>query len=51
MQDAKTAQREEQLTEYRCSCGKLLFKGKLVDCIIEVKCRKCHALNWWKGSA
>lgn len=41
---------QDELREYRCECGKLLFKGKLVDCIIEVKCRKCHALLRWKGS-
>ncbi|HEY4488915.1 MAG TPA: hypothetical protein VJA87_00300 [Candidatus Paceibacterota bacterium] len=29
------------LTEYRCACGKLLFKGLLYQSIVEVKCRRC----------
>ena len=33
------------LQEYRCKCGKLLFKGNFEDfktgCKIEIKCRKC----------
>ncbi len=30
------------LKEYRCSCGKLLFKGMLQDGTVEVKCRHCR---------
>lgn len=29
------------LIEYRCVCGKLLFKGLLLLSIIEVKCKRC----------
>jgi len=29
------------LVEYRCACGKLLFKGLLYQSIVEVKCRRC----------
>lgn len=30
-----------QLLEYRCGCGKLLFKGVLFLGAVEVKCRRC----------
>jgi phage FluMu protein Com len=34
------------LNEYRCdNCGKLLFKGKLEECIIEIKCRRCAEIK------
>lgn len=33
--------------EYRCTCGKLLFKGLLCQCVVEVKCRRCGALRTW----
>ena len=33
------------LLEYRCSCGKLLFKGALLLCVVEVKCRRCGAVH------
>lgn len=39
------------LQEFRCECGKLLFKGELVSCKIEVKCRKCHKLMLVSGSS
>ena len=29
------------LKEYRCGCGKLLFKGRLFQCVLEIKCRRC----------
>lgn len=32
------------LIEYRCDCGRLLFKGVLVQAQVEVKCRRCGAL-------
>jgi len=36
--------------DYRCaSCGKLLFKGLLVDSEVEVKCRGCGALGTHHG--
>lgn len=33
------------LAEYRCTCGKLLFKGLLYQCVIEVKCRRCGEIT------
>lgn len=35
--------------EYRCECGKLLFKGVLVDSEVEVKCKGCKKLVTLKG--
>lgn len=35
------------LTEYRCPCGKLLFKGLVCLSIVEVKCRRCGAVTTW----
>ncbi len=29
------------LKEYRCTCGKLLFKGHIVLSVIEIKCKRC----------
>jgi phage FluMu protein Com len=31
--------------EYRCDCGKLLFKGYLAVATIEIKCKRCGRLN------
>ncbi len=31
----------ENLKEYRCACGKLLFKGANLNCRIEIKCKRC----------
>ncbi|KPJ55187.1 hypothetical protein AMJ47_01585 [Parcubacteria bacterium DG_72] len=34
------------LKEYRCRyCNKLFFKGNLVYCTIEIKCKNCKKLN------
>ncbi len=33
------------LKEYRCNCGKLLFKGSLVSAVVEVKCKRCEKVN------
>lgn len=33
------------LPEYRCTCGKLLFKGMLQFSTIEIKCKRCGALR------
>jgi PAS domain S-box-containing protein len=30
--------------EYRCDCGKLLFKGLLLDSKIEIKCKHCQKI-------
>ena len=38
--------------EYRCNnCSKLLFKGLLVDSIVEVKCKRCSAIVEFKGES
>jgi PAS domain S-box-containing protein len=33
------------LNEHRCKCGKLLLKGIFFDAALEIKCRKCGAIN------
>lgn len=33
------------LQEYRCTCGKLLFKGLVGNSIVEVKCRRCDKVS------
>lgn len=38
------------LKEYRCACGKLLFKGLLCQCLVEVKCRRCGVVSTWGTS-
>lgn len=38
------------LLEHRCTCGKLLFKGTLVEGVIEIKCRSCHSLMRWESA-
>ncbi|MDP3899609.1 MAG: hypothetical protein Q8Q23_00850 [bacterium] len=35
--------------EYRCLCGKLLFKGLLIDSEIEIKCKGCREIRKIKG--
>lgn len=38
--------------EYRCTeCRKLLFKGILVDSVVEAKCRGCGVMNTFTGIA
>lgn len=34
----------EESNQWRCTCGKLLFKGVLVG-VIELKCSRCHKVN------
>jgi phage FluMu protein Com len=34
-------QTERRLAEYRCQCGKLLFKAMPVINVLEIKCRGC----------
>lgn len=36
---------ENTLAEYRCRCGRLLFKGMLYLSIIELKCKKCGTIT------
>lgn len=33
------------LNDHRCQCGKLLLKGTFFDASIEIKCKKCGAIN------
>ncbi|MDD4412631.1 MAG: PAS domain S-box protein [Patescibacteria group bacterium] len=33
------------LNEYRCNCGKLLFKGIFFDGTLEIKCKKCGTIS------
>jgi len=40
------------MKEYRCThCGKLMFKGVLVDSAVEIKCKGCNALVTLNGEA
>ncbi|MDD4333674.1 MAG: Com family DNA-binding transcriptional regulator [Candidatus Pacebacteria bacterium] len=37
------------LKEYRCeSCNKLLFKGEFKEATIEIKCRNCKKVTYFK---
>lgn len=38
------------LREYRCQCGKLLFKGCLLISLVEVKCRACGRIAVFHGA-
>lgn len=38
------------LTEFRCSCGKLLLKAFLGCGIAEVKCKRCGLINAWEST-
>lgn len=33
------------LKEYRCACGKLLFKGLLIFSVVEIKCKRCGSVR------
>lgn len=33
------------LNDYRCDCGKLLFKGLLLSCKLEIKCKRCGTIK------
>jgi len=35
----------KKLNEYRCDCGRLLFKGELLKCLVEIKCKKCGKIK------
>lgn len=37
------------LNDYRCDCGRLLFKGALLKCNLEIKCKKCGKINLFKN--
>lgn len=40
---------QEGMSDYRCSCGKLLFKGRLVEARVEVKCKHCRGISSFLG--
>jgi len=40
----------ENLQEYRCACGKLLFKGNLISATVEVKCKHCRGISSFLGA-
>lgn len=38
------------LIEYRCACGKLLFKGFMLVSVVEVKCKRCGKTKTFKDN-
>lgn len=41
----------QSIKEYRCKdCNKLLFRGLLIESVIEIKCRSCQAMNMIESS-
>ncbi|KKU85772.1 MAG: hypothetical protein UY16_C0069G0006 [Candidatus Gottesmanbacteria bacterium GW2011_GWA2_47_9] len=36
---------KQLLTEYRCACGKLLFKGLILVSVVEIKCKRCGVVK------
>lgn len=36
------------LIEYRCACGKLLFRGFILVSVIEIKCKRCGAVQTFR---
>jgi PAS domain S-box-containing protein len=43
------SQANDTLHSYRCFCGKLLFKGFLLDSTVQIKCRNCGELMSFQG--
>lgn len=41
----------QSLTEYRCVCGKLLFKGSLFLSVVETKCKRCGSVRVFRHLA
>lgn len=39
------------LIEYRCNCGKLLFKGLIYISTVEIKCKRCGVTRVFRGSS
>lgn len=37
------------MKEYRCACGKLLFKGFLLFSVVEIKCKRCGSVGVFDG--
>lgn len=38
------------LIEYRCACGKLLFKGVMLVSVVEIKCKRCGKTKTFKDN-
>jgi phage FluMu protein Com len=36
---------DTELKNHKCSCGKLLFKGNLVEATVEIKCKGCGQIR------
>ncbi|HMI09921.1 MAG TPA: PAS domain-containing protein [Candidatus Saccharimonadales bacterium] len=45
----KQQQKTASLHSYHCVCGKLLFKGLLLDSTVQIKCKKCGELMSFQG--
>jgi phage FluMu protein Com len=41
----KPTQPTKPLMEYRCTCGKLLFKSPYFEGAVEIKCRRCGRIT------
>lgn len=39
------------LIEYRCACGKLLFKGVMFMSVVEIKCKRCGETLTFRDNA
>lgn len=37
------------IQEFRCTCGKLLFKGLLLKGVVSIKCRACKSIAIFDG--
>ncbi|HEX8947178.1 MAG TPA: hypothetical protein VF829_03135 [Candidatus Paceibacterota bacterium] len=41
----------DSLQEFRCSCGKLLFRGSLRISTIEIKCKRCGEVHTFEDAS
>lgn len=41
---------QDLLIEYRCVCGKLLFKGIMLVSVVEIKCKRCGKTKTFKDT-
>jgi hypothetical protein len=44
-QSAEQNAAAQALQEFRCNCGKLLFKGLGIAGVVELKCKRCNCLK------
>lgn len=42
-------QEKDTLYSYRCDCGRMLFKGFLLDSTVQIKCKRCGKLMAFQG--